>query len=283
MSPTQTLWRTLHESGGDTLILTVDFAATGRTQAGFPELVAAWRPEHTVLAAQPPADAAGRRHDDDGAVPGASAYASYTELLIAELPGTAPQVTAVLGYCAGAVYAADLADSLARRQRHAPRLVVLDPELPSAKGLYEDYERSGAALAGLLEPEDFQEFQAAGRRAQDAHPDDDLARVGPALAAAYTRAVHTAAERLDLDDDIRDELAGSFIAYVHYLTAASRHTPDPALPLWAAHATAITSTAPEHPVAREIRIAATRDDLLRSADTVRALTGLLAAPEVTRT
>lgn len=288
VSPTQPAWRTLHEGSGDAVILAVDFDTTGRTQAGFPELAAVWRPEATVLAALPPAgDVAPDAYVDHwlttlptpsapstrSTVPGTPAASGSGGVPAPSArPDEETRVIAVLGYCAGAVFAAALADRLAERRQDAPVLVLLDPELPDAEGLYEDYEASGRSLVTLLEPAEAEEFAAAARQTRSAHPGGDPALVGPELAAAYARAVDAAAERLDLDDDIRDELAGSFTAYVRYLAAAS--TLDP-LPTWAARATALTSTPPEHAVAHEERIDTSRGDLLRDSRTAEALNGVL--------
>lgn len=268
-------WKTLSgdEDGGDGhgLTLAVDFTTSGRGQAQFADLAGILAPHTaaTVWASVPPPADADVAHDGE----------AYLDWWLGEVRDSGRHVEAVLGYCAGAVHAAALAERIAEWQHDAPQLLLFDPELPNTAGLYHDFHAAGDTLAGLLTPEELAEFHAAGQRLEARYGDGELPAAGAELAAVFTAAVGTAAERLELDDDIRDELAGAFDSLVGYLTAAT--TLDP-LPAWSA-ATALTTSAPAHPVGRELRQDTPHDDLLRDPATARALAGLLDAGRAART
>lgn len=257
----QNAWKIL--SNGAELVLAVDFSNTGRLQAGFHDLVPRLEPAHTVWETLPPA--AGT---DSGA---------YVEWWLGEVRAAGRPVHAVLGYCAGAVFAAEMAERIATWQ-DAPLLVLLDPELPKTVGLYRDFHTAGDSMTALLSPDELREFHEAGWRVQEKFGDDDITAVGPALGEIFTAAVATAAERLELDDELRDELAGVFGSLIGYLTAAGRFDPRE---VWA-RSTAITSAelGSGAVAGREIQFPVKHDDLLRHDEAARALSELLSGDRV---
>jgi hypothetical protein len=252
-------WKTLSTGAADELVLAVDFSTSGRAQAAFSDLAPLLDPPATVWTTVPPSA-------DDAVAP-----AAYTDWWLEGIRASGRRVRAVLGYCAGGVFAAAMAERIATWQE-PPHLVLFDPELPNTRDLYRDFHTAGDSMSALLEPEELDDFHEAGRRVEQRSAGGDLAAVGPELAGIFTAALGTAAERLELDDDIRDELAGVFDSLVRYLTAAAGIDPRA---LWTA-ATAITSREPAQTVGREIRLAVAHDDLLRDPATARTLTELLA-------
>jgi hypothetical protein len=252
-------WKTLSTGPAGDLVLAVDFSTSGRAQAAFSDLAPLLDPPASLWTTVPPAA-------DDAVAP-----AGYTDWWLEEVRASGHRVQAVLGYCAGGVFAAAMAERIAGWQE-SPQLVLFDPELPNTRDLYRDFHNAGDSMSALLEPEELDGFHAAGRRVEERYADGDLAAVGPRLAGIFTTAVGTAAERLELDDDIRDELAGVFDSLVRYLSAAAALDPSAR---WAT-ATAVTSRAPAQAVGREIRLDVAHDDLLRDPATARTLTELLA-------
>jgi hypothetical protein len=257
-------WKTLSKGHDPRLVLALDFSNTGRLQAGFHDLVPRLDPPVTVWEALPPA-------------PRQVASTGYVDWWLADVRGSNQTVHAVLGYCAGAVFAAEMAERIATWQ-DAPLLILLDPELPNALGLYRDFHTVGDAMASVLSQDELREFHEAGRRVQEKFGDEDLGSVGSALGEVFTATIATAAERLGLDDEIRDELAGVFGSLVEYLVAATRFDPRP---IWA-RSIAIRSVKPgdgapiRHPVEHEIRIVVEHHHLLRHDPTARAVSNLLA-------
>ncbi|MFI5689286.1 hypothetical protein [Streptomyces sp. NPDC051636] len=254
-------WKTLNSGESDRLLLAVDFAAGSRGPAQFADLAPLLDPQHTLWASRPPGP-------DDQVPPTGNAYLDWW---LGEVRASGAPVQAVLGYCAGGVFAAALADRVADWQP-APRLILLDPELPATSGLYEDFHTAGDSLGALLTPAELDAFHARGEALKAQYGDDQLPVVGRELADTFTAAVAAAADRLDLDEDIRDELSGAFVSLVSYLTAATTLSP---LPAWST-ATAVTTTTPDQPVGHDHRVPVAHDDLLRSPATARALEHLLA-------
>ncbi|MGW7385791.1 hypothetical protein [Streptomyces sp. NPDC054794] len=254
-------WKTLSSGESESLLLAVDFAAGSRAPAQFADLAPLLDPPLTLWASRPPGP-------DDQVPPTGNAYLDWW---LGEVRASGAPVEAVLGYCAGGVFAAALAERIADWQP-APRLILLDPELPSTSGLYDDFHTAGDSLGALLTPAELDAFHARGEALKAQYGDDQLPVAGRELADTFTAAVAAAADRLDLDEDIRDELSGAFVSLVSYLTAATTLSP---LPAWTT-ATALTTTAPDHPIGDEHRVPVAHDDLLRSTATAHALQRLLA-------
>lgn len=257
-------WKILTQSPDPALVLAVDFSTTGRPLAGFNDLGPRLDPPVTLWETLPPA-------------PGEVPTTGYVDFWLAGIRQTGRRVRAVLGYCAGAVLAAQMTERIATWQEE-PLLVLLDPERPNTLGLYRDFHAVGDSLVAFMSEEELRGFHAAGRRVQEKYGDDDISSVGSALGEVFTAAMGTAAERLGLDDEIRDELAGVFDSLVGYLVAATRFDP---LPSWA-RSVAIRSreVGGGAPVGREIKIDVKHHDLLRHDLTARAASDLLAGRRV---
>jgi hypothetical protein len=266
-------WKILGQGPDSGLVLAVDFSNTGRLLAGFNDLVPRLDPPVTVWETLPPAA-------------GQVAATDYVDWWLAEVRQSGRPVRAVLGYCAGAVLAARLAERVATWQDE-PLLILLDPELPNTLGLYRDFHTVGDSMTAVLSEAELREFHEAGQRVQDKFGDDDIAAVGSALGEVFATAMATAADRLGLDDEIRDELAGVFDSLVAYLVAATRYDPRQ---VWA-RSTAICAVEPDTgapgghapgraPVRHEITLEVNHRDLLRHDPTAGAVSDLLAGRTV---
>ena len=259
-------WKILGLGPDPGLVLTVDFSNTGRPLAGFRDLMPRLDPPVTAWETLPPT--AGQVGTTD-----------YVDWWLAEIRHSGRSVRAVLGYCAGAVFAAEMAEHIAIWQ-DAPLLVLLDPELPNTPGLCRDFHIAGDAMAAILSPEELREFHNAGLQVQ-ATFGDNLTVVGAALGEIFTAAIATAAKRLDLDDEIRDELAGVFGSLVGYLEAATHFDPRP---IWSKsiviHSAGLGGAAR---AGHGIMIDVNHRDLLRHDATARALSDVLAGRTVRRT
>lgn len=256
----RTSWQTLRPGDPGALTLAVDFTSTGRTQACFRDLVPHLDLPGAIWETVSPGakEAAGMSGDD------------YVDKWAGEVARSGRPVTAVLGYCVGAVFAAPLAQRIAARQDAPVRVVLLDPELPNTLGLYRDFHRVADALAAILSPEELAKFHDDGFRVRDTYGYGDISVIGPALSEIFREATATAATRLNLDEDIRDELTGAFTSFVHYLSAAQSIDPRP---LWA-NAVAVVSDRSNGTgqiVAEEIRIDVEHDELLRHPGVGRAV------------
>jgi hypothetical protein len=226
--------------------------------AGFRDLVPLLDPPMTVWETVVPAD--------ETVEP-----AAFMDCWLADVERSGRPVRAVAGYCAGAVLAAQLAERLTLRQ-DPPRLLLLDPELPNTAGLYQDFRAAGDSMAAMMAPGEPDRYHAAAERIRAEGRDDDIVSAGAALDEVFTVAMTGIAERMGLDDQVRDELAGAFRALVRFLSAAQLFDPEE---MWA-RATTIRSTGGAALTAdREVVLDVGHDDLLRHTGTARALAGLL--------
>lgn len=257
-------WQILRKGGQGGLTLTVDFTSTGRTQACFRDLVPLLSAPGEIWETVAPA--AGAEDSMTGA--------DYVERWAKAVRKRERTVDTVIGYCAGAVFAAPLAARLAEFQDTAPQLILLDPELPNIVGLYRDFHAAADALKTILSPDEITKFHADGQAVQERHGFEDLSLIGPALAGIFRDAIDVAGQRLGLDEDVRGELGGSFASFVGYLRAATELDP---VPLWAG-ATAITSshsTQRGAGFARDIRLDVDHDQMLRHPDVAAAVSELM--------
>src|SRR5260370_41132221 len=132
-----TAWRSL-AVGSDTAstLLAVDFDATARREARFSDLVPELGGDLTVLETVPD--------------PATSTAADMVEWWVRPHEEARTQVRAVLGYCAGAVYAASLAERVARWQAAAPALLPFDPEISEPRSFFWQVFKTVGTRSGTL-------------------------------------------------------------------------------------------------------------------------------------
>ena len=186
---------------GDDVVLAVDFGGA-REEAGFGELAPLLPAGITVLASQSPA----------GLPDGVAGAAARLDRWRDEAAGR--QVTAVLGYCAGAAVASWLAGEIGG---DTPAVVLLDPATTTAGTLLASYHTSTASLVEALgrpaEPDEEAAELAAAAEPTAAGLLDLAAR----LAARYERTAEEAGRELDLSDELVGDLVARFTRYLGYL------------------------------------------------------------------
>ncbi|HEX8092193.1 hypothetical protein [Jatrophihabitans sp.] len=109
----------LREAEADELIITADFAATGRTAATFHDLTAMVQVDQNIWEIAPV------RYGDEAGMTGADQVARWA----ADIRASGRRVSSVVGFCGGSVYAAELAAVITGWQQ-APNLILLDPGIP---------------------------------------------------------------------------------------------------------------------------------------------------------
>jgi hypothetical protein len=109
----------LREADVDELIVTADFAATGRTAATFHDLTAMLRVDQNIWEIAPV------RYGEEAGMTGADQVARWAT----DIRGSGRRVSSVLGFCGGSVYAAELARVISGWQQE-PNVVLLDPGIP---------------------------------------------------------------------------------------------------------------------------------------------------------
>ncbi|RKT55647.1 hypothetical protein [Saccharothrix australiensis] len=251
-------WRVLGADRPE-VVLAADFPVTGRPEAGFGDLAAGLGGRAALWETLPPAPGA---CPPDGA--------GYTAHWLAEPRERGTDVRAVLGFCAGAVFAAALADGL-KRWQDPPKLILLDPEKPAAPALYWQFHRVVDSFAAVLSAEERAAAQQEAQEARAACP--DLAGFGSALVAIFRRTGEVAFARAGLTARRGAELVATFEAFVGYLGAAATLDPDAA---WSSAVT-ISSADADDPVASaaRFRFDSGHTELLRDPAVAETVAGLL--------
>ena len=158
--------------------------------------------------------------------PGAADFgidpAGYLGPWLAELVARHTRVDAIVGFCAGACLSGCLDEGVREAGLGEPDLVVIDPLEVSPGVLAEEFEENVGGLAAHL---DDAELDRARRSAEAARAAGAVTgQVATALAGAYLEACTAACARLGVADALRDQLAGTFSAYMSYLLACARCT-----------------------------------------------------------
>jgi hypothetical protein len=221
-------WHPLTDSeNSSSIVLAVDFDTTGRAEARFADMVRNIDAEIAMWETIPPSASQ------------AGTGADYIEHWARTVEPRRLQVRAVTGFCAGAVYAAALAERIGAFQETEPLLILIDPELSTAQTLLWQYHKVMGFMAGLLPAAEIAEARAAGQRLHDEHP-DDVGALKDALVALARAAGEPGLERAGLDRTRRDELFEVFTSFLGYLAAAADIDP---LERWRS-AVAFSSTSP---------------------------------------
>jgi hypothetical protein len=257
-------WRVLSTGDQDDVVLVCDFPTSIRPEATFADLAASLRPVRTVWEAVPP---------PPGAERGWTA-ADYLRTWLTDLRDAEVTVGAVLGFCAGGVFAGAIAERIAGWQDRAPELVLFDPERPTGGALYAQYHRGAELFGAVLSADEVADLLRRGQELLRAN--DDVQVFGPALSELYVSAGDTAFERVGLDPVRRAELSATFTSFVNWVVAADQLDPTAA---WA-RATAISSAtrgSGTDLAGRERAFDVAHVDLLRDAAVADAVSGLLSS------
>ncbi|MCX2969312.1 MULTISPECIES: hypothetical protein [Streptomyces] len=256
--------RISEERAGGEVVLAVDFPASGRREATFRDLARLLPEGYDVWHTAPLPGA--ERPDTP-----ADAYLTWWT---GDLLERRPPVRAVLGYCAGSMFAAALAELLDDRLGRRPPLVAFNPGPPTTETLHRDFRAMIEAMTDL----EAAERSALHRQAADgrAAAGGDFGQLGAAYARAYAATYAEVFARLGVGASAADQLTGVFRAYLAYLGAA-RGVPD--RPRWPA-AAAVTSrdqwaSAFCERCDEEYAFDVGREDLLRSADVAETVSALL--------
>ncbi len=270
MSENAANWSRIRTGHAPGVVLAVDFYGTGRQEATFRHLCDLLPDPVEVWHAVPPT-----LDGDWSAATGAGHLRWWTEGLdLAERP-----VRALVGYCAGSVFASALADTLGERDGHRPQVVLFNPGVPGVATLTRDF-RGLIDGMDVLTDEERAGLLAEMTAIQQAHAPNALVPVAKQYAALYRKGCDLLCERLGVDASLGAELAAVLHSYLAYLTAA---LDVPPAPQWR---TATTLTSREHRGAdftdTEHGFDVARADLLNSPQVAAALAALLREHEASR-
>jgi hypothetical protein len=271
--PKTASWNVLSDSDSNRVILSVDFPVAGRVEAGFADLVknlgAEWsgyRILHTVPPTIAPADQ-----------PRGTEFVEQWVRELRAVPGV--EVAAVLGFCAGSVYAAALADAVAAGQDAAPALLLFDPQFADIELLFTEMHKMVAVFGDLLPAEEIDKAGARIAQIVEARH-EEIVTVAAELVSLFREVGSVALGGLGLNEERKEEVFQLFESYMSWLATTVQI--DPA-ETWN-RATAFVSTdyanaaAPDSSIGRAsalmgrgIPLETTHIDLLRSDCAARRL------------
>jgi len=261
---TMDAWRVLNEGRSADVVLAVDFNIAGRQEAGFADLVPRLDPAQAVWETDPPLVG------DDFGLSGAQ----YVDRWAAAVRGTGRPVRAVLGFCAGSVFAQELANRVDAWQGATVPLILVDPEIPVSASVQGQFHRAVDHMLSVLTPAERAATQDAAMRALAEDP--DLAVFGARLMKIFREAGQLAFDRVGLGAPLQEEVFTTVSSFISFVVAAAELDPVPG---WA-RATAVASrtegsgTGVEH-VARVLPFPVEHVDLLRDEAVGGAIASLL--------
>jgi hypothetical protein len=270
-------WRTLVDGDGDDsagIALAVDYDTTGRQEARFADLVANLSTGLGVWETVPPDPGADFSLSGD----------DYIDHWVGAVEAKSPNVRAVLGFCGGAVYAANIAERLRATQNTEPLLVLIDPELSTSQTLMWQFHKVIGFLSSVITAEEVAEARAIGQRVHEEIT--DIGKLKDELIRLMREFGEPALIRAGLDGPRREELFQVFNTFLCYLAAASEIDPREE---WRSAVT-FSSTSPlsglnamrasglEVAVGREITIEVDHATMLADKDLAAAVSDVLSRP-----
>jgi hypothetical protein len=260
----------LRQADSGHLIVATDFAATGRTTATFRELVGMLRTESNFWEVAPVP------YGHESGVTGKDQIDRWaTDVRQSDL-----QVHAVIGFCAGSVYAGELAERIAVWQER-PRLILLDPARAEIPMLVEHVERWLDRLAKTFSPAHLADARRDVRNANA--PDGEPLELAARLVKLYEKLITPALIRAGQSVQASLELTSLITGYLYWLAGAIQLAPRAK---WS-HATALSSETlgfglhlippPERAnlVAKAIYFDVSHTELLRNAEVAHVVDDLL--------
>jgi hypothetical protein len=269
-------WNVICGANSAPTVLGVDFPSAAGRCAGFAELAALIGPDYRFLQANPPSG---------DSIRGLSG-AAYTRACIEEIEQDGGAVLAVLGRGIGGVYAAAIAEGIARWQE-VPAIILFDPELATAELLSQTLNREIAANMSILSAAEIRRGrELEAKIAMDRH--DGLAAIAADLIEDYLEVITAPYERAGLGDPRGHKHTVPFASYISLISAADQIDPRHGWRDSTAIVSSDYSKLPEKdlPSGEQSRLIGTRisfdidhSDLLRSDCVVGEVLDLLTARE----
>jgi hypothetical protein len=225
--PTPESCLVLRKAGNDQLVITADFAATGRTTATFHDLAGRLSADCSIWEIGPV---------PYGQEPGFTG-AGQVDRWIRDIRDSGLNTHAVIGFCGGNAYAAALAERIGEWQP-PPRLILLDPGIPTptmmvqhVEGWLRRFASSFSAAQLDQAQQELQDIAALG--------DQPLAMAAE-LGDFFGRVISPGLIRFGNSPKASDDFAKLVTGYLYWLAGAIQLDPRP---LWRT-APALNSNSP---------------------------------------
>jgi hypothetical protein len=271
--PDHGAWDVISGADSGQVVLSVDFPARRRQEAGFPDLATRIGPGYRFMQTKPPAVRSCQR-------PCGTAYVGPWVDGIAR----DHRVLAVLGYRIGSVYAAAIAEGISRWQP-MPKVILFDPQFASNEHLGLEFHREIGAISSLLSDDEIERITKTATRISESAT-RDVTDAAAEVAGIYWEVSSIAFERVGLGDTYNEKLIAPFSSYISWLSVAGQIDPGP---VWKSSTAIVSSDYADLPgrasqaddasgmIGRSIPFDVVNADLLRSDSVAQAVLGLLAS------
>jgi hypothetical protein len=214
-SPHSAPWDVIlgEESAAHT-VLTVDFPAQRRREAGFADLAAILGSGYRFLHSVPPAAHPSQR----------LSIAAYAGPWIEYIRREQRPVRAVLGYGVGCAYAAAIADGISSWQP-APKIILFNPQTSSIKLLGHEFSREVMANSSLLSDKEIEHSKKIAN-AIIRSGTRDVMDVAVQVVEAYSEVITVAFERVGLGAPSDSALTRLFESYIAWVSVAGQIDPS---------------------------------------------------------
>jgi len=213
MPDSRSSWDVISDDDSSDLILCVDFPAAGR-QAGFAQLARRIGSRYTFLQTRPRVAQPCQRLSAGTYISGWIDGAGRKGL----------RVRAILGHGIGAVYAAAIAEGLARWQP-PPEVILLDPHSANLTLLASEFRKEINGLSSLLSDDEIERIGAVvSEMCKPAEA--DLEAAAAEMAGAYTELGSLAYQRVGVGDACGSRFLASFESYITWITVAGQIDPS---------------------------------------------------------
>ena len=253
-------WDVISGAESDQFILAVDFSFLRHREAGFVELAAKIGAKYRFLQAKLPSSPPGSR----------ASGPAYVGRWIEQIQGR--PIAAVLGHRVGSVYATALAEEISHWQR-APRLILFNPQLASAKLIGHELDSQVKAISSLLSDDELEHTgKLAAKIAQS--PPGDVVHAATAAAEIYWEISSVAYDRVGIGGAYCRQSFGSFNSYMSLVSAAHEIDSSQA---WKRSTTIVSSPVDDGcgVVGHSIPFDVSHADLLRSDSVAKKVLELL--------
>lgn len=256
-------WDAISGDTADRVVLAVDYPSKRRRGAVLADLVAMVGPGFRFMQTRLPAAGQVQHPRCD----------HYVDPWIEDIKREPGEVFAILGFGVGGVYAAAIADGIARWQR-MPKIILLDPEYVSCASLGRELRTEINSISSLLSDDEVE----GAKKIMASFPSPAVGSVADAAIEAvevYLEISLAPFERAGLGGTWYEELTAPFISYISWLSAAAQLDPGPA---WRCATALVSSTAQSvsGAIGRSIPLEVTHTELLRSDRAAQAVRDLLA-------
>ncbi len=259
------------DADSDQAILSVDFPVREHREAGFVEFSEKLGSKYRFLRVQLPTP-----HPDEhlsGEV--------YVDHWINEVWDRRP-ILAVFGYRIGSVYAAAIAERLARWQP-PPRVILFDPQFASSKLLSRELHKEISSISSLLSDD---EIERAGKLAAEIAESEhgDIATAAAMVAGIYWEFSSIAYDRAGIGDGYCSKFFAPFESYISLISMADQIDP---VSVWKRSIAIMSSSYANPPdsspladdardiIGHSIPFDVSHSDLLRSDSVAQAVLDLL--------